>query len=91
MKISHQNHYLKIVVPHVGTWIEIAMTVPFVLGSALSFPTWERGLKSVAAGTVERGWAVVPHVGTWIEIVANANIVVTREVVPHVGTWIEIF
>ena len=57
----------------------------------MSFPTRERGLKFTVSTTEGQVFAVVPHAGTWIEIVANANIVVTREVVPHAGTWIEMW
>ena len=34
-----------IVVPLVGTWIEILLNGVRIIGTYLSFPSWERGLK----------------------------------------------
>ena len=55
------------VVPHVGTWIEILSMLLIWLWQ-LSFPTWERELKSNVLNFYDDKNVVVPHVGTWIEI-----------------------
>ena len=55
------------VVPHEGTWIEIANSY-IIHGRKMSFPTRERGLKSFTPGVPGTPCAVVPHEGTWIEI-----------------------
>ena len=56
----------------------------------LSFPTRERGLKSINAINYLDGKRVVPHAGTWIEIIQNTLNLAQSKVVPHAGTWIEI-
>ena len=58
---------LNVVVPHVGTWIEILSMLLIWLWQ-LSFPTWERELKSNVLNFYDDKNVVVPHVGTWIEI-----------------------
>ena len=77
------------VVPLVGTWIEIQKTI-YELNCNLSFPLWERGLKSLSRSQEGRAIIVVPLVGTWIEIWMNYVIEEYGFVVPLVGTWIEI-
>ena len=39
------------VVPYVGTWIEIQITLANKLGIIMSFPMWERGLKFIMDST----------------------------------------
>ena len=81
---------LAVVVPLVGTWIEI-MT-PFSTSiPAESFPLWERGLKYSYFRQAQKSYAVVPLVGTWIEIETNTYLQRMHDVVPLVGTWIEIW
>ena len=60
------------VVPHVGTWIEIWIPAQD-RRCTVSFPTWERGLKSLLLQAPDELLIVVPHVGTWIEIRANSD------------------
>ena len=76
------------VVPHAGTWIEI---INFGINSwnRWSFPTRERGLKSVVLVSPLKS-IVVPHAGTWIEICSCLHYTRAYAVVPHAGTWIEI-
>ena len=77
------------VVPHAGTWIEIKLCN--CCGSIKkSFPTRERGLKSLFAEYIDAIAVVVPHAGTWIEIMNEQRFDVDTPVVPHAGTWIEI-
>ena len=77
------------VVPHAGTWIEI-----FLIGGGCltleSFPTRERGLKSLSSNIALLSCIVVPHAGTWIEIMWSDIYKDVFKVVPHAGTWIEI-
>ena len=56
------------VVPLVGTWIEIGGSVTLAITAPLSFPSWERGLKSLPHTPSLFVSIVVPLVGTWIEI-----------------------
>ena len=78
------------VVPLVGTWIEIQKTI-YELNCNLSFPLWERGLKSLSRSQEGRAIIVVPLVGTWIEILNIEYLFKYCLVVPLVGTWIEIW
>ena len=82
----HSVSYL--VVPHAGTWIEIALQYTLLQGPQ-SFPTRERGLKyDLNLDWLLEEW-VVPHAGTWIEIVRTGVAQAAGDVVPHAGTWIE--
>ena len=56
----------------------------------LSFPSWERGLKSNGLATTAYRLLVVPLVGTWIEMSLSLTDSIILPVVPLVGTWIEI-
>ena len=51
-----------------GTWIEIKMDVDMQIEFDASFPSWERGLKSIFLLLCCIAWIVVPLVGTWIEM-----------------------
>ena len=77
------------VVPLVGTWIEILFQI-FQNIRILSFPSWERGLKSLGMALGIEKNAVVPLVGTWIEMCKIYVRTPDIFVVPLVGTWIEI-
>ena len=57
-----------LVVPLVGTWIEIGMWTSGA-GWTPSCPSWARGLKYASGGPHHGRNRVVPLVGTWIEIV----------------------
>ena len=82
---------VRIVVPYVGTWIEICSC------RGHSFLCFRRSLR----GNVDRNSyysvqpslraVVVPYVGTWIEIAIHLFQLVQQYVVPYVGTWIEIY
>ena len=81
--------YARIVVPLVGTWIEIGYAyvdqirfnvVPLV-------GTWIEIYTIFINAHLN---AVVPLVGTWIEILIAVIFVPIFKVVPLVGTWIEI-
>ena len=89
----HKNIETKLakfaVVPHAGTWIEIALYAPCSLNPP-SFPTRERGLKYRHHEWDTAFYNVVPHAGTWIEIPYLSLFTFTISVVPHAGTWIEI-
>ena len=61
-----ENKDGEIVVPHVGTWIEIQQCICLCL-QLRSSPMWGRGLKS-HFGKSEVSALVVPHVGAWIEM-----------------------
>ena len=54
-----------------GTWIEIYFEVILWAARDMSFPLWERGLKSYEYEILGYVPAVVPLVGTWIEITAT--------------------
>ena len=56
----------------------------------MSFPSWERGLKSVGVKKILKSVTVVPLVGTWIEMLIFIEKKSLDGVVPLVGTWIEI-
>ena len=57
----------------------------------LSFPSWERGLKSAIERYCGSSYPVVPLVGAWIEIVwQGIYFHFHSDVVPLVGAWIEI-
>ena len=56
----------------------------------MSFPLWERGLKSWLLLDMTDTLPVVPLVGTWIEIFNGDPSIHVVPVVPLVGTWIEI-
>ena len=56
----------------------------------MSFPSWERGLKSLGMALGIEKNAVVPLVGTWIEMCKIYVRTPDIFVVPLVGTWIEI-
>ena len=56
----------------------------------MSFPLWERGLKSWLLLDMTDTLPVVPLVGTWIEIFKVYPCFQVVPVVPLVGTWIEI-
>ena len=58
---------LTIVVPLVGTWIEIKLHKDDPK-TVMSFPLWERGLKFKISTCMVFSATVVPLVGTWIEI-----------------------
>ena len=73
-----------------GTWIEISVNGEFQFVSA-SFPSWERGLKSLTGFLHLCRCLVVPLVGTWIEISKYIYHFLMNKVVPLVGTWIEIW
>ena len=62
------------VVPLVGTWIEISGSAPPDFKLQMSFPLWERGLKSFVSSLVSIIALVVPLVGTWIEIILRESI-----------------
>ena len=56
----------------------------------MSFPYWERGLKSARLIPVLEKIDVVPLLGTWIEIGTEDMNNGICCVVPLLGTWIEI-
>ena len=60
----------RLVVPLVGTWIETNASKKRT-GMALSFPSWERGLKLIQRCENLIDMPVVPLVGTWIETRRN--------------------
>ena len=81
---------VKIVVPYVGTWIEMYQTswilrlvqvVPYV-GTWIEIDVMVKRISDMI---------VVPYVGTWIEIPSSSFSSLVGSVVPYVGTWIEIF
>ena len=72
-----------------GTWIEIINLGKLSI-TEKSFPSWERGLKSLDRQTLPAPQTVVPLVGTWIEIDGCSDWSNAQRVVPLVGTWIEI-
>ena len=55
----------------------------------MSFPLWERGLKSPNSNSPAACNPVVPLVGTWIEIYHKLLFIDFINVDHHVGTWIE--
>ncbi len=79
-----------VVVPHVGTWIEIGQGGDRAGGDVVvpHVGTWIEIGHSITSSVPEQ---VVPHVGTWIEIDdEHPGPPPDPDVVPHVGTWIEI-
>ena len=56
-----------IVVPFVGTWIEILRN-QLIQQRRMSYPLWVRGLKFLLNPLFPQMNSVVPFVGTWIEI-----------------------
>ena len=61
-----------------------------IFKSALSLPSWERGLK-LRNGTENTLNAIVaPLVGAWIEIISAPTAFEESVVAPLVGAWIEI-
>ena len=81
MKEAGSTYVTSWVVPHAGTWIEITITkVP--QQEMRSFPTRERGLKSLWALFSPFAKKVVPHAGTWIEITKTTEILTRKESFP---------
>ena len=79
----------RLVVPHVGTWIEIYSRLWETM-ERRSFPTWERGLKLNIIRQTTKDISSFP---TWERGLKSEEQVETAKrkfVVPHVGTWIEI-
>ena len=76
------------VVPLVGTWIEIYISIVHLLAQ-VSFPLWERGLKSPRQ---EGQPAAAGSFPLWERGLKYGGICTGRRfsgVVPLVGTWIE--
>ena len=79
-----------LVVPYVGTWIEIRYTWLHEVS------TLSRSLRGNVDRNICRVFrtlffpSVVPYVGTWIEIRIRRLLCPAIPVVPYVGTWIEI-
>ena len=58
---------LDIVVPRVGTWVEI-YCIALPEQALQSSPAWGRGLKYQGNGVTWKAITVVPRVGTWVEM-----------------------
>ena len=77
-----------IVVPLVGTWIEIA-SVPNSRITRASCPSWARGLKCRLEESCRRVCGSCPSWARGLKFI-HWNIPDAGNVVPLVGTWIEI-
>ena len=77
------------VVPHEGTWIEITGVVGGDV-TAVSFPTRERGLKSLIIICNQFLAMSFPTRDRGLKFKISPNIKPHKLVVPHEGTWIEI-
>ena len=77
------------VVPHAGTWIEIVEPLLAVHG-ATSFPTRERGLKSLADSVYTGEALSFPTRERGLKCPGCRLKSPVCLVVPHAGTWIEI-
>ena len=80
---------LDTVVPHAGTWIEIHLR-KFLLCGSWSFPTRERGLKSLWRINIPENSMSFPTRERGLKSKKKFRNMCTYYVVPHAGTWIEI-
>ena len=79
-----------IVVPLVGTWIEILNIIP--PGTLVaSFPSWERGLKSHKKALFLMQVQSFPSWERGLKFPMDHPSADSIRVVPLVGTWIEIY
>ena len=74
-----------------GTWIETADPLTFVLLRAESFPSWERGLKHFPLFLLFRTMLSFPSWERGLKQQVFLRIRSVFLVVPLVGTWIETF
>ena len=77
------------VTPFMGVWIEMSSAPKFSVYRR-SLPSWECGLKLVAAIGPLLIVIVTPFMGVWIEIMQEMSPERKYLVTPFMGVWIEI-
>ena len=79
-----------VVAPYMGAWIETLLSGR-CCSTAMSHPTWVRGLKQGQERNAHKHHQVAPYMGAWIETVNVQQMALQPSVAPYMGAWIETY